>query len=149
MRDSLFNYIKCIQKYRYLSYFAIGKSLWQIDSDNGHLSSQKKVKSSELSTASALKSLYPVGSIFSPLFNLRKKNRRKNKEKEGKGRKERRRRKACPQTRGTWSEFLFQMTNTDFILCYKRLENIAGNIQLLCRQYLLMLSKRLSLYALY
>lgn len=107
VRDSLFNYIKCIQKCRYLSYFAIGKSLWQIDSDNGHLSSQKKVKSSELSTASALKSLYPVGSIFSPLFNLRKKNRRKNKEKEGKGRKERRRGKACPQTRGTWSEFLF------------------------------------------
>lgn len=109
----------------------------------------ERVKSSELSTASALKSLYPVGSIFSPLFNLRKKKRRKNKEKEGKGRKERRRGKACPQTRGTWSEFLFWMTNTDFILCYKRLENIAGNIQLLCRQYLLMLSKRLSLYALY
>lgn len=64
----------------------MGKNLRQIDSDNGHLSIAR-VKLSELSTASALKPLYQMGSIYSPYSISKKKGKeiKRKLRKRGKG----------------------------------------------------------------
>lgn len=149
VRDSLFNYIKRIPNCRYLGYFAMGKNLWQIDSDNGHLSNQQKESNCQSWVLLLHWNIFTKWAQYFHNHSISEKEEKENKEKAEKGGKESRMGKACPQTRETWSEFIYWMTNTDFILCYERLENITGNIQLLCRQYILMLPKCLSLYALY
>lgn len=88
VRDSLFDYIKGIQKYRYLSYFVIGKRLWQIDSDNGHLSSQQKESNCQSWVLLLHWNLFTQCAQYFPHYSTSEK--RKGKIRKRKGKRERR-----------------------------------------------------------
>lgn len=133
VRDSLFNYIKCKQNYRYLSYFAMEKISGRLIQTMGVCQANRESQIFRAEYCFCIGISLPNGLIVFPIVQSLRMKKSKNEEKEGKGGKERRG-KVCPPTWGTWSEFLFWMTNRDFILFHERLENIAGNIQVLCRQ---------------